>query len=76
MKDQLDALINQMMEHGVHFEDALREFQKRFIGKVLDTCNGNQSKAAESLGIHRNTLRRKLEEIRVDHRPRRRKRAR
>ncbi|MGH9395563.1 MAG: helix-turn-helix domain-containing protein [Terriglobia bacterium] len=76
MKDQLDALISQMMEHGVHFEDAMSEFEKRFIRKVLDKCNGNRSKAAERLGIHRNTLSRKMEEIRVDHQPRRRKRSR
>lgn len=76
MKDQLDALINQMMEHGVHFEDAMGEFEKRFIRKVLDKCNGNRSKAAEYLGIHRNTLSRKMEEIRADHQPRRRKRSR
>lgn len=76
MKDQLDALINQMVEHGVHFEDAVTEFQRRFIQKVLAGNNGNKSKAAEILGIHRNTLSRIMREARVDHRPRRRKRSR
>ncbi|MDE3180534.1 MAG: histidine kinase [Acidobacteriota bacterium] len=76
MKDQLDALINQMMEHGVHFEDAVGEFEKRFIRKVLEKYNGNRSEAAKFLGIHRNTLSRKMEAVRLDHQPRRRKRAR
>ena len=76
MKDQLDALVNQMIEHGVHYEDAISEFQKRFLRKVLEKHNGNKSKAAQILGIHRNTLSRKMEEIRVDHQPKRRKRSR
>ncbi|MGH9357444.1 MAG: helix-turn-helix domain-containing protein [Terriglobia bacterium] len=73
MKDQLDALINQMIEHGVHYEDAISEFQKRFLKKVLEKHDGNKSKAAEILGIHRNTLSRKVEEIRLNHHPKRRK---
>lgn len=76
MKDQLEALINQMIEHGVHYEDALSEFEKRFIRKVLEKYDGNRSKAANALGIHRNTLTRKIEEIGLDHQPRRRKRSR
>lgn len=74
MKDQLDALIHQMIEHGVHYEDAMSEFQRRFIRKALEKNDGNQSKAAQMLGIHRNTLSRKMEENHVDHRrPKRRK---
>lgn len=73
MKDQLEALINQMIEHGVGYEDAVGEFEKRFIKKVLEKANGNQSKAAQTLGIHRNTLSRKISEL--DHRPKRRKRS-
>ncbi len=75
MKDQLDALINQIVEHGIAFEDALCEFEKRFIKKVLDRNNGNRSKAAQTLGIHRNTLSRKIEDLGLDHQPRRRRRA-
>jgi len=33
---------------------------------VLDRSNGNQSRAAEALGIHRNTLSRKIEEYKLD----------
>jgi Fis family transcriptional regulator len=46
---------------------------KRFIKRVLDRANGNQSRAAEILGIHRNTLSRKIDEYKLDsngHRPR------
>ncbi|HEV2234309.1 MAG TPA: helix-turn-helix domain-containing protein [Terriglobia bacterium] len=75
MKEQLDSLINQMVEHGISFEDAVSEFEKRFIRKVLEKSNNNQSKAANALGIHRNTLSRKIDELGLDHRPKRRKRS-
>lgn len=76
MKDQLEALINQMIEHGVSFEDAVAEFEKKFIKKVLEKSKGNQSKAAGELGIHRNTLSRKLDDLNLDHRAKRRRKSR
>ena len=66
MKDQLEGLVNQMVERGIYFEEALEEFEKRFIKRVLDRANGNQSRAAQLLGIHRNTLSRKIVEYKLD----------
>ena len=76
MKNQLDALINQLVEHDIHFEDAVSEFEKRFIRKVLEKNNGNLSKAAKVLRIHRNTLSRKIAALKLDHRPKRHRRPR
>lgn len=75
MKDQLEALVSSMIEHGIEFPDALEEFEKQFIRRMLEKHNGNQSKAAQALGIHRNTLGRKVEELGLDHQPKRRKRS-
>lgn len=66
MKDQLEGLVNQMVERGIYFDEALEEFEKRFIKRVLDRAEGNRSKAAQLLGIHRNTLSRKIEEYKLD----------
>lgn len=76
MKDQLDALITQMLDRGVRLEDALRAFEKRFISHALERCHGNQSKAADFLGMHRNTLSRKMDAISANHRRSIRKRTR
>ena len=65
MKDQLEGLVNQMVERGILFDEAVGEFEKRFIKRVLDRSNGNQSRAAQVLGIHRNTLSRKIDEYRI-----------
>lgn len=66
MKDQLEGLVSQMVERGILFDEAIGEFEKRFIKRVLDRAQGNQSRAAELLGIHRNTLSRKIMEYKLD----------
>jgi DNA-binding protein Fis len=68
VKDQLEALVGQMVERGILFEEAVNEFEKKFIKRV----NGNQSRAARLLGIHRNTLSRKIGIYKLDHRHHRR----
>jgi DNA-binding NtrC family response regulator len=61
----LDSLVAEMVARGVHYEDALREFDKRFVTSVLDKADGNLSKAADTLGVHRNTLARKMKELKI-----------
>ena len=41
---------------------ALRELEIPLFVEVLNFCDGNQSRAAAMLGIHRATLRKKLRE--------------
>lgn len=60
-----------MVERGIRLEEAVNEFEKKFIKKVLDQLKGNQSRAARALGIHRNTLSRKVDEYKLDHSKRR-----
>ena len=74
MKDQLEALVGRMVESGILFPEAVNEFEKKYIKRVLDRVNGNQSRAAHALGIHRNTLSRKIGVYKLDHRQRRRTR--
>ena len=62
ISDRLDRLIEEMVERGVHFEDAVQEFEKRFIARVLGSCDGSLTKTADALGMHRNTLTRKMSE--------------
>ena len=61
MKSRLEALVSEMVERGILFEDAVAEFEKYFILSVLKRTKGNLSKAAEELRIHRNTLSKRVE---------------
>ena len=63
--ERLEKLVEEMVERGVHFEDAVREFEKRFIARVLSRSDGSLTKTADTLGIHRNTLSRKMGEYKI-----------
>ena len=66
MKDQLEALVQQMYKSNILYSEAVREFKKRFIATVLDENKGNQCRAARQLGMHRNTLSRTISELKID----------
>ncbi len=56
MKQQLEDLVREMRRRGIPYEQAVDEFKKAFLCTVLRANNGNQSKSAQQLGVHRNTL--------------------
>jgi DNA-binding NtrC family response regulator len=61
----LDQLVTEMVTRGVHYADAQREFEKRFITCVIEKSDGNLCKAADTLGVHRNTLTRKTKDLKI-----------
>jgi DNA-binding NtrC family response regulator len=65
VRDQMDKLVSEMIEKGVLYEDARREFEKMFISRALQQTRGNLGDAAELLGLHRNTIARKIAEYRI-----------
>jgi Fis family transcriptional regulator, factor for inversion stimulation protein len=73
VREQLETLVGLMVDRGIHFDEAVNEFEKKFIKRILDRSRGNQSRAAKLLGIHRNTLSRKIDLYKLDHRHRRAK---
>ena len=66
MKQELEALIVEMVDKGIRFSEAKREFEKRFITRVLQQHRGNLSRAAKDLRIHRNTLGKKMAEYKLN----------
>jgi DNA-binding NtrC family response regulator len=65
MREQLEQLVHEMVTRGIRYDEAQREFEKKFIMQVLLKADGNLGKAADLLGIHRNTLARKITEYRL-----------
>jgi DNA-binding NtrC family response regulator len=62
MKDHFDALIDHLLEGGLFLEEAVEILERGMIERVLTRTEGHQSQAAKILGIHRNTLMRKMAE--------------
>jgi DNA-binding NtrC family response regulator len=65
VRDQLESLVQEMLNKGVHYDDARREFEKVFITRALQRSKGSVGDAAELLGLHRNTVARKMTEYRI-----------
>ena len=65
MREQMERLIREMVDRGIRFEDGLRAFERAFVSEVLTRSNGSLTGAAKTLGIHRNTLSRKIAEHKI-----------
>jgi DNA-binding NtrC family response regulator len=63
VRRELDSLVTQMHSSGIGYEDAVREFKRQYLREVLVAHRGNQCKAAEELGMHRNTLSRAMADL-------------
>jgi Fis family transcriptional regulator, factor for inversion stimulation protein len=66
VRRELDILVTQMHSSGVRYDDAVRDFKKQYLREVLVAHRGNQCKAADELGMHRNTLSRAMAELGLD----------
>jgi DNA-binding NtrC family response regulator len=66
VKEQLETVIGLMVDRGILLEEAVTEFEKKFIKRALERTEGNQCRAAKVLGIHRNTLSRKIGEYKLN----------
>jgi len=66
VKRELASLVTQMHSSGIPYEEAVREFKKQYLREVLAAHRGNQCKAADELGMHRNTLGRTMAELGLD----------
>ncbi|MFQ5790621.1 MAG: helix-turn-helix domain-containing protein, partial [Acidobacteriota bacterium] len=65
LKQKLDSLIDEMIDKGIRFPEARREFEKRFLSQVLDREKGNLCRASKVLRIHRNTLSKKIHDYKL-----------
>ena len=56
MRARLETLIEEMLEGRILLDEALSEFEKLYIKKALAKNKQHLSNTAVVLGIHRNTL--------------------
>ncbi len=60
---QLDKLLSNGNNRGSLFQIAIKQTEEKIIKAMLVKCEWNQVKVAEWLGINRNTLKRKMDEL-------------
>jgi DNA-binding NtrC family response regulator len=60
MKDGFDGLVQHLLDGGIFLQQAIEILEKSMIQGALRHNQGNQCAAAKQLGIHRNTLQRKM----------------
>lgn len=66
MNENLSGMIDRLVEAGFFMEQAVEILERGMIERVLQRENGNQSQASKALGIHRNTLLRKMVTYKID----------
>jgi Fis family transcriptional regulator, factor for inversion stimulation protein len=66
LENHLESLVLRMYKGGILYSEAVREFQRVFVLTVLREQKWNQTRAAETLGMNRNTLRRLMHKFQLD----------
>jgi Fis family transcriptional regulator len=68
VRDALERYLSQLDGHapGGIFDLVMSEVEAPMLETVLRHTRGNQSKAAEVLGMNRGTLRKKLKQYKID----------
>jgi DNA-binding NtrC family response regulator len=52
----MKILVKDLVENELPLRDAVKEFEKQYIQTATKICQGNKTRTAKVLGIHRNTL--------------------
>ena len=68
MRARLEALIDEMLDGQIMLDEAVAEFEKLYIQKALARHRERLSQTAATLGIHRNTLSKRVASYRTQER--------
>ncbi|MCL2877697.1 MAG: helix-turn-helix domain-containing protein [Acidobacteria bacterium] len=60
LKKRMECFCLEAVDKGILFSEAMDQFERCFITEVLRRNNDNIIRTAAALGIHRNTLSKKL----------------
>jgi DNA-binding NtrC family response regulator len=56
LHQKLESIVKEMVEKELSLKDARNEFERIFFDQASKKYEGNRTKMAKALGIHRNTL--------------------
>jgi len=65
MKETFETLVDHLLNNGFFMEEAVEILEKTLIARAVERTEGNRCAASKLLGIHRNTLQRKMLEYKI-----------
>ena len=66
LSENLRKLVEKLTFLGITLKEAQNEIERLYIEITLKSQNGNRSRTARKLGIHRNTLNARIEEYKIE----------
>ena len=66
IRPRLEALIDDMLDGHIMLDEALQEFEKLYIQKAYGRNKKRISHTAAALGIHRNTISKRVNSYRTE----------
>jgi len=64
LKERMERFCSEAVEKGILFSEAMDQFERCYFAEALRRNNGSIIRTAAALGIHRNTLSKKIREWR------------
>ena len=61
LRERMEIMINELLDGHILLDEAIGEFEKLYILNALARQSDHVSKTAAALGIHRNTLAKRIE---------------
>jgi len=65
MKETFETLVDHLLDNGFFMEEAVEILEKTLIARAVERTGGNRCATSKLLGIHRNTLQRKIVEYKL-----------
>jgi len=65
LHQKLELIVTEMVDKELSLKDTLREFERIFFEQTCRKYEGNKTKMAKALGIHRNTLHNRARVLKV-----------
>ncbi len=62
LNGHLKEMVDHLVRMGITLRETQSEIERLYIARTLRACEGNRSRAAKKLGMHRNTLNTKIDQ--------------
>jgi DNA-binding NtrC family response regulator len=70
LNGRMVKIVEELVRRGLPLDQGVREFERQYIAASLRRHDGNLTRSAQALGVHRNTLRNKVSSLEMGRKPR------